>query len=513
MSDKWNLKALISCVDNLSPALKKIGGVAQNTRKYLADIGSAGAAFGAQIGLPIAALTGMITGFSLVAVKGAVHGLVEMEEEFSKVSAATGMTYAQIKEMKYIAQLSDVAFEDLASSTGKLNKVLYDTASGKNKDVAALMHKLKIGVRGANGEVRDAMEVMPELADAFQRNDNQATRAAMGMAFFGKSWQTLMPMLSKGSGEITRLRARYERLGLAIKGADKEAQFKKQMQAVADLGDAIDDFSFVSKGFASTVGMELVPVLQPLLNDLTEWIADNKKLIATDVKEWLQDFIKGMRAIDWQGVNDGVKSIIGMLGEFSDHVGGAKNAVIVFMVLMNGPLIGSMLNLVAALGRGGLAFLGFALNAMAPVAPLQATSAAMAAANAQGAALVGTLGKLGALAGVVGAGFIGWEIGDKVISPLLDWGIEKATGGKSLSLGDWLYNKMHPEEDNQVYQPAGAARPSSLLSAGQVKASGKIEVSFKDAPQGMRVEQLGSGNASLPIDTSVGYRSFALGMP
>lgn len=513
MSDKWNLKALISCVDNLSPALKKINGAAQSTRKYIADIGSAGAAFGAHIGLPIAALTGMITGFSLVAVKGAVHGLVEMEEEFSKVSAATGMSYAKIKEMKYIAQLSDVAFEDLASSTGKLNKVLYDTASGKNKDVAALMHKLKIGVRGANGEVRDAMEVMPELADAFQRNDNQATRAAMGMAFFGKSWQTLMPMLSKGSSEITRLRARYERLGLAIKGADKEDQFKKQMQAVADLGDALDDFSFVSKGFAGTIGMELVPILQPLLNDLTEWIADNKKMIATDVKSWLGGFIEGFRAIDWKGMVDGVKQFIGWLKSFSDTVGGAKNAVLVFMLVMNGPLIASLLNLGMALGRGGLAFVGFALKAIAPVAPLQATSAAMAAANVQGAALIGTLGKLSALSAVGVAGLIGWEVGDKVINPLLDWGIDKATGGKSLSLGDWLYSKMHPEENSQAYQPSQANRPSSLLSAGQVKASGKIEVSFKDAPQGMRVEQLGSGNASLPIDTSVGYRSFALGMP
>ena len=58
---------------------------------------------------------------------------------------------------------------------------------------------------------------------------------------------------------------------------------------------------------------------------------------------------------------------------------------------------------------------------------------------------------------------------------------------------------------------AGNARPS-LVAASQVKASGQIDVNFRDAPPGTRIEQIKSGG-DVPINTSVGWRSDALGMP
>jgi hypothetical protein len=70
--------------------------------------------------------------------------------------------------------------------------------------------------------------------------------------------------------------------------------------------------------------------------------------------------------------------------------------------------------------------------------------------------------------------------------------------------------------NNQLPPPAWAAvnnpRPPLVGTASQAKVSGQIEVSFKDAPPGMRVEPV-KGQGDVPVNVNVGYRSYALGMP
>ncbi|HLO61779.1 MAG TPA: hypothetical protein VK165_02320, partial [Azonexus sp.] len=108
-----------------------------------------------------------------------------------------------------------------------------------------------------------------------------------------------------------------------------------------------------------------------------------------------------------------------------------------------------------------------------------------------------------AAAGLAGAAVAGWQIGGWLNDNLINPGIQKLTGDKNASLGTWIYDKLHPQDS--------APARSNLVGANQVKASGEIKVSFQGAPAGMRVEQTRGGD--VPINTDVGYRSFALGMP
>ena len=58
MADSFNLKALLSIDDKMSPALQKLAKQASATRKYLTDIGTAAKNVSGHIGLPITALGG-----------------------------------------------------------------------------------------------------------------------------------------------------------------------------------------------------------------------------------------------------------------------------------------------------------------------------------------------------------------------------------------------------------------------------------------------------------------------
>lgn len=565
MADNWQLKAVLSAVDKLSPVLKQVGGVAKTTRKYLSDVASAANGLTSKIGLPLTALSGVLGGFSLVAIKNAVVGFTDMGEEIYKASLRTGMSVEQLQRMKYVSEQAGVPVESLQLGMAKLNKQLGDATAGKNKDLAGLMKKLGIGMRDANGQLKAGIDILPQLSDAFVRNQNPVVQARMGMALFGKSWQEMVPLLMEGSDGINSSLDRFKRLKGVMNLAD--------LKGAKDLGDKFKDLEFVTKGFQNTIAKELVPVLGPVIEDIIQWGAANRKLVSTGVKEFARDLVAGIRQIDWSGIIQGAKNFAKSLGVLVDWVGGAKNALILLAVIINAQTIMAMVGLVGAVGRAGFAFLAMAarayiagnvsLMAMARVVtmavmtagPIGAIGAAFTwiagLAAGAGGIISGALGMVGVAIHGVGAALMAnplgiilglataayliyqnWDTLKKWFSGFFDWVSEKFQSlvgwavdlaksvGQFFGVGSPSAESAaaaaasSPAAGSSPMSPrvAGADRPSLVAPAAQVKASGQIEVSFKDAPPGMRVEQSKAGG-DVPVNTNVGYRSYAMGMP
>lgn len=356
MSDNWQLKAVLSAnAQGMIKALGDVGKMAKNTRKYLADIAGAAGDLGQRIALPSGLIGTLLAGFSGAAVKNAMVGLAELEDEVSKFSATTGIAGAEYKRFQYLAQLSNVPFEVLTGNMAKLNKGIYDAANGGNKNLAALFDRLGIKARDSSGELRSAASLLPELADAFQRNENPAVRSAMGMALFGKSWREIMPMLAEGSAKINERMARFKELGLEVK--DVEA-FDRQMEAAGKFGDKLDDLGFVAKGFQNTIAAGLLPVITPLIDGLIKWIVANKDLVAGEVKQFVTDLAASLRTVDWRGVIEGAKSFARGLGSVVEWLGGTRNALIALVLFMNAQTIMALAGMAGAVLRLGAYLFG-----------------------------------------------------------------------------------------------------------------------------------------------------------
>lgn len=551
MADNWQLKAVLSANSTgMVKALTDVGKVAKTTRKYLADVASAANHLTGKIGLPLTALSGLLGGFSLVAIKNAVVGFTEMGEEIYKASLRTGMTVEELQRMKYVSEQAGVPVESLQMGMAKLNKQIGDAATGKNKSLSGLLDKLGISARDANGQFKAGIDILPQLADAFVRNKNPVVQAQMGMALFGKSWQEMIPLLMEGSDGISNSLERFARL--------KGVMNLDDIKGAKELGDKFQDLQFVTKGFQNTIAKELMPVLGPLVEDIIQWAAANRKVVSAGVREFVTELVASMRQIDWQGVVRGVQGFAQSMGRLVDWVGGAKNALIILAVVINAQTIMAVFSLVAALGRAGLAFLGMAAKAylagnaallsMVRVAaaalftagPLGVLGAAFAwmggMATAAGGLISSAMGAvtlairgvgaalmanpLGVILGLATAAvliyenwgtlkewfgnFFGW-IGDK-FQAVIGWATDLAR-----SVGGFFGGGATAPSGTAASDPLGVSRPALVGPAARVQASGQIEVSFKDAPAGMRVTQTTVGN--VPVNTSVGYRSDALGMP
>ena len=529
MADTYQLKALLTAVDNLSPVLKSVQGVAKNTRKYLGDLGASVGNLGSKLGLPIAAIGALGAGFGFLAIKKAVGDFAALGEEVQKGALKAGMSNAQYQQMKYVTDQAGVSIEGMQMSMGKLNKNIGAAASGKGDDLVQLLKTLHIPLKGVNGQARSAADLLPQLADAFVRNKDPVKQAAIGTALFGKAYQEMLPLLNEGSEGIEKSLARFGKLKGVISDDD--------LKGAKEFGDQLKDLSFVTKGFQMTIAKELVPVLSPVIESFIMWAAANKKLIAIEVKQAVQGIVEAIKQIDWPAFIAGVQSTIAGIAKFVDDIGGAKNALIGLFVLMNLQGVAAALSLAGAIGRLGM-FIG---------APFIAGLVTLFSTLAGGTLVVGGMSvSFGALA-LAALPFIGiavaigaaayliyknWEPLKAWFGEFFDWigdkfawaaGIAGKIGsavggffsGGSTATAAAIANSPGGNTAAAIArQPAVGAAPGQLgsgsfnINAAPVASlNGKVDIDFKNAPPGMMVTQAKADGPRVAMNTNVGYRT------
>ncbi|MEZ2293098.1 hypothetical protein [Variovorax sp. RCC_210] len=599
MADNFSLKAILSAVDRLSPVLKGVQGVAKTTRKYLGDVGTSINGLTSKFGVPLGILSTIAAGFGVAAIKKAVVGYAELGEEVTKGALKAGTSAEQYQRMKYVAEQSDTSIEALSLSMGKLNKNLGAAVSGKNADLVDLFKTLHIPMRDVNGQIRNGVDMLPELAEAFKKNQNPVVQATMGTAAFGKSYQDLLPLLNEGAEGIKKNLDRFKTLKGVISADD--------LAGAKEFGDKLKDVDIVTKGFQMTIAKELVPVLSPLIEKFIQWAAVNKKLVAGEVKKVFQELVTSLKQIDWAALFNGIRETASSIAGAVSAVGGLKNALIILAVVMNLQTILAVFGVIGAFGRMALALGGLALRIplVASLVGLIGTSllAAGRAVLIFSRALL--LSPIGVILGIAAAAwaiyenwdtlkgwfssFMGWlssqwsSVTDSALSfgssltgqivsawesvrtwftglfegmdegwkNVVLWCFPFIAIGKTIidnweplkawftSLFDWLGQKfawaisvaqriggavgsVFAADGPQASAATSAAAlgasgapaaPGSLGSGSfnlntptQATLNGRLDVSFKDAPPGMRVEQAKTDGGRVAMNTDVGYR-------
>lgn len=496
MADNWQLKAVLSAnAESMLKTLKAVNVASRSTRKYLADVASSASRVSGHLGLPFAAIGTAIGGLSLLSIRNAVVGFTDLGDAAQKGALKAGMSVEQWQRMKYVAEQANVPVEALEDGLSRLNSGVAKAAAGQNKKLAGLFAQLGIATRDANGQVRAGIDLLPELADAFKRNENPALRARMGVALFKGGYAELLPLLTEGSEAIEQNAKRFDRIKGVISAGD--------IRAAKDLGDSFKDLGLVMKGFQGTVAKQLVPVIKPLVDGLVEWWVANKKLVSVEVGRMAKDLADYIKTIDFKAVLQGVGDFFRALSSLIEMVGGTKNALIGLVLFMNLQTIIAFGGLALAIGK-----VIFSLGALLVPATVGATgmaslTAAMVAAQTAGLGLVAILGKVAAAAAV------GYAVGS-ALSWGVDKGVQAATGDQHATLGTWIYDLFN--KDPLAEEQKAQKRTQLLSGSSQVRASGAFEVSFKDAPPGMRVTPVKTGG-DIPWNMDVGYRSYVFGTP
>ena len=338
LSDRWGKFRKLLESDNF----KKLNKQFLFFRRSLTNVTNQVTNAAKKLALPITAAATAV-GFSLSQM---MSKFLDTGDAIDKASIRLGIGAERLQSLQYAAKMSGATAEDMNSALGKLNENIAKAAEGKNEELASLFKKLGISLRDANGHVRTAADVLPEFADAIQRNTNSSVRARMAIAAFGDAGQKLIPMLQDGSKGLADMEKRAHDLGLTMSQDD--------VKAAASLGDKFTDLGAVFDSFGNTISAKLAPVLGPLIDDLTEFLAKNKDAFAGRLSEAVSKLADSLKKVDFEKLANEAMDCFHAIGELYDKIGGFDTILKALAALMAGKVIiaiGSFVGSLITLGQ------------------------------------------------------------------------------------------------------------------------------------------------------------------
>ena len=310
---------------------------------------------------------------------GSVAGLAELVNHAAERASATrsaavaaGLTARQYTELAYAAKVADVSVSQMGGSMFRLNERLGQAAAGKNKDVAGLLDHLHISLRNANGSTKSAVQILPELADAFAHTKDKAMAAMMAQKLFGRAGAELLPLLEQGSAGLAKLAHQSDRVNFTPAGAKfagLEAFHRSMVSLTASVG-----------AFTDSIGASLAPVLTPIVKEFSKWLTDSRGWISADIAGAVKSVADALHGVKIKPLVDDFKSFAKTVKAAWDDIGGMTTVAIVAGAVLGGKLVAgaisaaasiggivrSVTSVAGALGKGtpwGLAILGVGLLA------------------------------------------------------------------------------------------------------------------------------------------------------
>jgi hypothetical protein len=153
----------------------------------------------------------------------------------------------------------------------RLSRNLGEIATGGGKDAASALSALGISATDSSGQLKNADQILMEVADRFEQMPDGAMKAKVAMDLFGRAGAALIPMLNMGSDAIEGLNT-----GISTNFARNAGIFNDRIETLRA--------GFASLG-ASILELVLPAIIRAtdyvivLFSKLQEWFTANKERI------------------------------------------------------------------------------------------------------------------------------------------------------------------------------------------------------------------------------------------
>lgn len=226
----------------ISP-IKQVGQALTSVKGILATVG---------IGIGVGAIVNEF--------KGLVGSSMESIDVVGKLADRMGIATEVITGLGHAADLAGVSQEGLTGGIEKMLKSLAAAAATGKGPAAEAFKGIGLDAQALFNMKPD--EAFKRIADGIAKIQNPANRAATAMAIFGKSGQSLLPLLMSGSKGIDAAIASAERLGLTFSRVDA---FK-----VEAANDAMTEAGKVAVGLGNTFAIQLSPFIEAAAKKFTD---------------------------------------------------------------------------------------------------------------------------------------------------------------------------------------------------------------------------------------------------
>lgn len=236
---------------------------------------------------------------------GMVTDTIELGGKIDDLAQSTGQTREGLQELAFMGEQAGMTMDDTSGIVTKLSKNLYEAANG-NKEMAKAFARAGIAVRGADGELRPAGDVLQDIGDLVSSMPDGTKKTALAMELLGKSGAKAIPLLNAGGEGMRKMAADAHELGAVMS--------EETIKSLDELGDEQAKVKAALVGLRNEAVAELLPVLKEMTAGLLEWVKANRKIIAQKLATVIRVIAGALKflgkivgyaldALDWMGKN------------------------------------------------------------------------------------------------------------------------------------------------------------------------------------------------------------------
>ena len=185
----------------------------------------------------------------------------EGAKEIETFASITGQSEQQVQQMQYASEKLGVSYDRVRDSLKEITNKMQEAENG-SADTAAAFDKLKVSLRGQNGELRDAQDVFLDVIDALGNVENQSERDAIAMDLMSESAQELNPMIEAGRETIQQYAQAASDMGLVLE--------EDELKALTEVQSAFYDLEQQQKATKNQLAAEFAPYLTSFYSDMSE---------------------------------------------------------------------------------------------------------------------------------------------------------------------------------------------------------------------------------------------------
>lgn len=192
-----------------------------------------------------------------------IESTVESAAALQKLSEQAGVGVAQLSALGLAAASAGISQDEMGTSLRKLNQSIAEAAGDPTSKAAYAFQALGISVTNSNGSLKTAGQLIPTIADAYARFANGPAKVAVNTDIFGRSMQSLIPVLNGGSAALADFQKQADEAGITLS------------DEVARAADEVEKkFSLLKQTFASGFGGEVLAAILPSLNAFADGLAN-----------------------------------------------------------------------------------------------------------------------------------------------------------------------------------------------------------------------------------------------
>lgn len=261
--------------------------------------------FASKLGLAAGAAAATIFGFAKITAQAGDEALA--------TSQKLGLSVENLTRLQFAAKLSNLEAGQFNVGLRFLAKNMDDATKGTG-DAAIAFKKLGIQFKDGHGKLLPTDQVLSNVADKLSKMPDGAKKTATAMDIFGKSGADMIPLLNEGAAGIQKMMDRSDELGFTMS--------EELARAGDEFNDSLDEMMAGLTGVRNVIGAKLLPALLPLVKKITEFIVQNRKLIAQKV-----EFFFKMLAMFAKGVYDIFVALFRVGSGLSRMFGGMENVI------------------------------------------------------------------------------------------------------------------------------------------------------------------------------------------